>query len=135
MTSLRHVLRSSAAAESACSRGAFEILGLTVPYSVGGSEAPHITWGDLRQALSMPGRANIPWMDRLETNICLAAALNAPQPDDVTLRGSGQDRPTYRAVLTRHKLYKNGNPGRIDSNPNQRQSTNSSVGKRCVIAM
>jgi hypothetical protein len=47
-------------------------------------------------------------MDRLETNVRLAAALKAPQPDDVTFRGRGQDRRIYRAVLTRHKLYKNG---------------------------
>jgi hypothetical protein len=86
----------------------FEILGLNVPYSVGGGEVPHTTWGELRQALSTPGRVNIPWMDRLETNISLAAALKAPQPDDVTFRGGGQDRRIYRAVLTRHKLYGNG---------------------------
>jgi hypothetical protein len=47
-------------------------------------------------------------MDRLETNICLAAALKKPQPDDVTFRGSGQDRRIYRAILNHHKLYKNG---------------------------
>jgi hypothetical protein len=47
-------------------------------------------------------------MDRLETNIRLAAVLKAPQPDDVTFRGSGQDRRIYRAILTHHKLYKNG---------------------------
>src|SRR5262249_38603326 len=87
---------------------AFEILGLNVPYSVGGSEAPHTTWGELRQRLSTPERANIPWMDRLETNICLAAAQKIPQPDDATFRGSGQDRRIYRSVLTRYKLYKNG---------------------------
>jgi len=87
---------------------AFEILGLNVPYSVGASEAPRITWEELRQALSTPGRANVPWMDRLETNIRLAAALKKPQPDDVTFRGSGQDYRIYRAVLTRYKLYKNG---------------------------
>jgi len=86
----------------------FEILGLGVPYSVGGGEVPHTTWGELRQALSTPGRVNIPWMDRLETNISLAASLKVPQPDDVTFRGSGQDRRIYRAVLTRHKLYGNG---------------------------
>jgi hypothetical protein len=85
---------------------AFEILGLNVPYSVAASEAPRITWGELRKALSRPGHANIPWMDRLETNIRLAAALKVPQPDDVTFRG--QDRRIYRAVLTQHKLYKNG---------------------------
>jgi hypothetical protein len=45
-------------------------------------------------------------MDRLETNICLAAALKVPQPEDVTFRA--QDRRIYRAVLTQHKLYKNG---------------------------
>jgi hypothetical protein len=89
------------------SSGAFDILGLKVPYSVGDSEAPRITWEELRQALSTPGRANVPWIDRLETNICLAAALKNPQPDDVTFRGSGQGR-IYRAVLTRYKLYKNG---------------------------
>jgi hypothetical protein len=87
---------------------AFEILGLIAPYSVGGNEAPHISWGELRQALSKPGRANIPWMDRLETNIRLAAAGKAPQPDDVTFRSSGQDRRIYRSVLTRFKLYQNG---------------------------
>jgi hypothetical protein len=87
---------------------AFEILGLSVPHSLAANEAPHITWGELRQALSRPERANIPWMDRLETNIRLAAALKAPQPDDVTFRGSGRDNRIYRAILTRHKLYKNG---------------------------
>ena len=87
------------------SSSAFKILGLNVPYSVASSEAPHITWGELRQALSTPGRANIPWMNRLESNIRLAAALKATQPDDVTFRGS--DGRIYRAVLTRHKLYKN----------------------------
>jgi hypothetical protein len=90
------------------SSSAFKILGLNVPYSVGSSEVPQITWGELRQALSTAGHANIPWMDRLETNIRLAVALKVPQPDDVTFRGSGQDRRIYRAVLTRHKLYKNG---------------------------
>jgi hypothetical protein len=87
---------------------AFEILGLNVPHSLAANEAPHITWGELRRSLSRPGHPNIPWMDRLETNIRLATALKAPQPDDVTFRGSGQDRRIYRAVLTRHKLYKNG---------------------------
>ena len=90
------------------SSGAFDILGLTVPYSVGGSEAPRITWEELRQSLSTRGRANIPWIDRLETNIRLATAGKKPQPDDVTFRGTGQDRRIYRAVLTRYKLYKNG---------------------------
>jgi hypothetical protein len=101
-------MRIPAQSAVAGSSRAFEILGLNVPYSVAGNEAPRITWGELRQALSRPGHANIPWMDRLETNIRLAAALKAPQPDDVTFRGSGQDRRIYRAVLTRHKLYKNG---------------------------
>jgi hypothetical protein len=87
---------------------AFEILGLNVPHSLTANEAPHITWGELRDALSRPGRANIPWMDRLETNISLAGALKAPKPDDVTFRGSGQDRRIYRAILNHHKLYKNG---------------------------
>lgn len=87
---------------------AIDILGLNVPYSVGGGEAPRITWNELRQALSTPGRANVPWLDRLETNIRLATALKKTQPDDVTFRSSGQDRRIYRAVLTRHKLYKNG---------------------------
>src|SRR5437764_1444441 len=47
-------------------------------------------------------------MDRHEINISLAAALKATQPNDVIFRGSDQDRRLYRAVLTRHKLYKNG---------------------------
>jgi hypothetical protein len=87
---------------------AFEILGLNVPHSLDANEAPHITWGELRQALLRPERQNIPWMDRLETNIRLAAALKAPQPDDVTFRGAGRDARIYRAILTRYKLYKNG---------------------------
>jgi hypothetical protein len=86
----------------------FDILGMGVPYDVGSGQVPHTTWGELRQALSTPGRVNIPWMDRLETNIGLAVASKVPQPDDVTFRGSGQDRRIYRAVLTRHKLYGNG---------------------------
>ena len=87
---------------------AFEILGMNVPHSLAANEAPHVTWGELRQALSRPGHANIPWMDRLETNISLAGAQRLPKPDDVTFRGSGQDRRIYRAVLNHHKLYKNG---------------------------
>jgi hypothetical protein len=87
---------------------AFEILGLNVPHSLAAREAPHTTWGELREALSRPEHANIPWMDRLETNIRLAAALKMPEPDDVTFRGHGQDRRVYRAILNHHKLYKNG---------------------------
>jgi hypothetical protein len=77
-----------------------------IPMSKAGSMTPMSLI--IRGALSRPEHANIPWMDRLETNVRLAAALKAPQPDDVTFRGRGQDRRIYRAVLTRHKLYKNG---------------------------
>ena len=87
---------------------AFEILGLNVPHSLAGHETPHLTWGELRQALARPERANIPWLDRLESNISLAAALKAPKPDDVTFRGTGQDTRIYRALLNHHKLYRNG---------------------------
>jgi hypothetical protein len=86
---------------------AFEILGLNLPLSLAGGQAPQITWGELRQALSRPERANIPWMDKLEINVALAAALKASEPDDVTFRGN-RDGRIYRAILTRHKLYKNG---------------------------
>ena len=86
---------------------AFDILGLTLPLSLAGGQAPQITWGQLRHALSRPERANIPWMDKLEINIALAAALKASEPDDVTFSGS-RDGRIYRAILTRHKLYKNG---------------------------
>ena len=47
-------------------------------------------------------------MDRLETNIRLRPRSRHHSRMNVTLRGSGQDRRIYRAVLTRHKLYKNG---------------------------
>jgi TIR domain len=87
---------------------AFEILGLNVPHSLAGQETPHLSWGELRQALARPERANIPLLDRLESNISLAPALKVPKPDDVTLRGSGQDRRIYRALLNHHKLYRNG---------------------------
>jgi hypothetical protein len=90
------------------SSSAFKILDLNVPYSVIGGEAPRITWQDLRSALSANGRASVPWLDRLEKNICLSARLKNPPPDDVTFRGSGQDGRIYRAVLTRYKTYKNG---------------------------
>lgn len=86
---------------------AFDILGLNLPLSLAGGQPPQITWGQLRQTLSRPERANIPWMDKLEINIALAAALKASEPDDVTFKGS-RDGRIYRAILTRHKLYKNG---------------------------
>lgn len=86
---------------------AFDILGLTLPLSLAEGQAPHITWGQMRQALSRPERVNIPWMDKLEVNVALAAALKASEPDDVTFKGS-RDGGIYRAILTRHKLYKNG---------------------------
>jgi len=86
---------------------AFDILGLNLPLSLAGGHAPQITWGQLRQTLTRPGRPNIPWMDKLEINIALAAALKTSEPDDVTFRGS-RDNRIYRAILTRHKLYKNG---------------------------
>jgi hypothetical protein len=85
---------------------AFDILGLSLPLSLDASMAPQITWGKLRQALAPSGRANIPWMDKLEINIARAASFKAPEPDDVTFRGS-RDGRIYRAILTRHKLYKN----------------------------
>lgn len=86
---------------------AFDILGLSLPLSLSGNQAPHITWGQLRKALAQPERANIPWMDRLEVNIALAAARKAPEPDDVTFKGR-RDGRIYRAILTRHKLFMNG---------------------------
>jgi hypothetical protein len=86
---------------------AFQILGLSLPFSVSADQAPQTTWGEVRQALSEPGRANIPWMDKLEINISLAASLRTPEPDDVTFKGK-QDGRIYRALLTRHKLYRNG---------------------------
>jgi hypothetical protein len=86
---------------------AFDILGLNLPLSLSANQAPQITWGQLRQALSRPEQANIPWMDKLEINVGLAASLKATEPDDVTFKGS-RDGRIYRAILTRHKLYKNG---------------------------
>ena len=86
---------------------AFDILGLNLPLSLAGGQPPQVTWGQLRQALSTPERANIPWMDKLEVNVALAAALKTSEPDDVTFKGS-RDGRIYRAILTRHKLYKNG---------------------------
>lgn len=86
---------------------AFDILGLNLPLSLAGGQAPQVTWGELRQTLSRPERANIPWMDKLEMNVARAAALKTSGPDDVTFRGS-RDGRIYRALLTRHKLYQNG---------------------------
>ena len=86
---------------------AFDILGLNLPLSLDTNQAPQITWGQLRQKLVQPGRANIPWMDKLEANVGLAAALKATEPDDVTFKAKRENR-IYRAILTRHKLYKNG---------------------------
>ena len=87
---------------------AFDILGLIPPLQLEAqAQAPQITWGELRQKLTPPGGSNIPWLDKLEANIGLAADLKAPEPDDVTFRGN-QDNRIYRAILTRHKLYKNG---------------------------
>ena len=78
---------------------AFDILGLNLPFSLSSDQAPQTTWGQIRQALSRPERANIPWMDKLEINIGLAAALKTPEPDDVTFKGS-RDGRIYRAILT-----------------------------------
>jgi len=86
---------------------AFDILGLNLPLSLAGHQAPQITWGQLRKALARPERANIPWMDKLEINVALAASRKAPEPDDVTFKGR-RDGHIYRAILTRHKLYMNG---------------------------
>jgi hypothetical protein len=87
---------------------AFDILGLIPPLQLEAkAQAPQITWGELRQKLAPPGSTNIPWMDKLEANIGLAADLKVPETDDVTFRGSQGNR-IYRAILTRHKLFKNG---------------------------
>jgi hypothetical protein len=86
---------------------AFDILGVNLPLSLTGHQAPQITWGQLRKALARPERANIPWMDQLEVNVALAAARKAPEPDDITFKGR-RDRHIDRAILTRHKLYMNG---------------------------
>ncbi|MDM0053512.1 toll/interleukin-1 receptor domain-containing protein [Variovorax sp. J22R115] len=85
---------------------AFDILGLRLPLSIAGGQPPRVSWGELKEKLLRPHRANIPWMDKLEINVALAAALLSPEPDDVTLKGS--DDKIYRAILTRHKLFKNG---------------------------
>jgi hypothetical protein len=84
---------------------AFQTLGMSPPLSLDANQAPQITWGQLRQTLARPDHANIPWVDKLETNIGRAVALKTQEPDDVTFRGG--DGCIYRAILTRHKLYKN----------------------------
>jgi len=86
---------------------AFDILGIVPPLSLDAQMAPQITWGELRDKLLQPGRANIPWMDKLEVNVGLAADQRVPEADDVTFRGN-RDNRIYRAILTRHKLFKNG---------------------------
>jgi hypothetical protein len=86
---------------------AFDILGLNLALSLSSNQAPQISWGELRKALLQPMRANIPWMDKLEVNVALAAALKVPEPEDVTFRGA-RDGRIYRAILTRYKLYVNG---------------------------
>jgi hypothetical protein len=83
---------------------AFVILGLNLALSP--NSAPQISWGELRKALLPKDRVNVPWMDKLETNVALAAALKVPEPEDVTFKG--RDDKIYRAILTRHKLYMNG---------------------------
>jgi len=85
---------------------AFGVLGLNLPLSLDGNQAPQITWGQLRQARSRPERANIPGWTSSKINVGLAADLKAPEPDDVTFKSSSDGR-IYRAILTRHKLYKN----------------------------
>jgi len=85
---------------------AFDLLGMNPPLSLDQALAPQVSWGQLRQTLARPEHPNIPWIDKLETNISLAAALKTPEPDDVTFRAT--DGRIYRAILTRHKLYKNG---------------------------
>jgi hypothetical protein len=83
---------------------AFDILGLNLALSP--NSAPQISWGDLRKTLLPQDRMNVPWMDKLETNVALAAALKVPEPEDVTFKG--RDDKIYRAILTRYKLYVNG---------------------------
>ncbi len=85
---------------------AFELLGMKRPLALDQAQAPQVSWGKHRETLSRPEHANIPWIDKLETNISRAAALKTPEPDDVTFRAT--DGRIYRAILTRHKLYKNG---------------------------
>jgi hypothetical protein len=83
---------------------AFDILGLNLALSP--NSAPQISWADLRKALLPEDRANIPWMDKLEINVSLAADRKVPEPEDVTFKG--RDGRIYRAILTRHQLYMNG---------------------------
>jgi hypothetical protein len=88
---------------------AFEILGLNLALNLSSSQAqaPQIAWGEMRKALLQPPRANVPWMDKLEINISLAAALKVTEPEDVTFKGA-RDGRIYRAILTRYKVYVNG---------------------------
>jgi len=86
---------------------AFDILGLNLPLSLSGNQAPQITWGQLRKALAQSDRANVPWLDKLEVDVVLAAARKSPKADDVTFKGR-RDNRIYRAILTRHKLFMNG---------------------------
>jgi hypothetical protein len=86
---------------------AFDILGLNLPLSLSANQAPQISWGQLRKALAQSDRANVPWLDKLEVDVALAAARKAPKADDVTFKGR-RDSRIYRAILTRHKLFMNG---------------------------
>ena len=51
-------------------------------------------------------RPDVPWLEKLESDVVNAASKRALSGEDVTFRGS--DGRIYRPILSRHQLYVNG---------------------------
>jgi hypothetical protein len=66
---------------------------------------PTAPWGSIKEAGRAVSSGYLPWVERLERDMLSAAKGQALTETEATFRGNGK---TYRAILTRHIVYFNG---------------------------
>jgi hypothetical protein len=79
----------------------FSIFSLQLP---DGKEC--IQWSTLCEHIQQTQGVMLPWLRRIEQDICNAAQSRRIAGPEITLQG--EDRKIYRPILARHKLFQNG---------------------------
>jgi hypothetical protein len=86
--------------------GTFQSFGLfNLRPSMQNEQLPRTSWGKLRAACTGPFSMEVPWMDKLEHEMILAANERTGGAPEATFK-SGEK--VYRAILSRHVSYYSG---------------------------
>lgn len=83
----------------------FGLFGFALPQPMD-TQQRAITWSEMKDKLRRDPRPDVPWMDKIESDIVTAASKLRLVSNDATL--VGEDGRIYRPILGRHQLLMNG---------------------------